>query len=257
MSYTYYGPGPWGAGKNATYGPPPGNLLSPQEMDLNNWASEQGIAAKAGQGVGIALITLVPGTNNELLIQMTDHSYQSPITIPIAELPFRGNWLPDTPYQIGDLVAVYNGTISATLYQVLFGHTSAGTFDPGANDGLGHSYYLAALTIPSWQAPAVQTQSGTLWTPALPDAWTYNRFTNSLPITVVVPSFADVVFPVGTEIRFRQAGAGQIHFIDDSGVIIHPQDNCLSISSGQGATVTIKNVAVNEWDISGRLEVHA
>lgn len=100
-----------------------------------------------------------------------------------------------------------------------------------------------------------QTQGGVSWTPSIDDAYTYNRFTSSSPITVSIPPSASVDFAIGTEIHGRQAGTGTITIEALSGVTLNSQDGSLNQTSGQGATFTIKKVDTDEWDVMGHLAV--
>ncbi|RWC29854.1 MAG: hypothetical protein EOS70_23485 [Mesorhizobium sp.] len=94
--------------------------------------------------------------------------------------------------------------------------------------------------------------------PVLGDANGYKRYSGSSDLTVMVPLNADVAFPVDTEITFRMAGSGAIIFeTATAGPTLNGISGFLNQTSTQGATVTLKKVATNEWDIIGLLEEEA
>lgn len=95
--------------------------------------------------VSISYITI---SGNDLTFHMTDHTTQGPFTIPPSTFHGRGTWQPDTPYNVNDTF-----DINGSLYLVIFAHTSAATFDPNANDGLGHNYYSLMITVPGSALP--------------------------------------------------------------------------------------------------------
>ena len=143
MSIVYRTSGPWGPSSVT-------EDLTPVQVDNNFWELVQQIAAKAVQGVGIANIIVV---GNQMTVLLTDHTLLGPFTLPVATLNFLGEWQPNTNYLANDII-----THGGSTYIVLWNHTSAATFDPGANDGMGHDYYglmlqNAATTIPPGGAP--------------------------------------------------------------------------------------------------------
>ncbi len=85
---------------------------------------------------------------NSLIIQYNDSTEDGPFPLPTTILRGRGDWAPSTIYLAADTVQH-----AGVVYVVPTAHTSALTFDPGANDGDGHDFYsplfdLPALTIP-------------------------------------------------------------------------------------------------------------
>lgn len=137
MAYIFRTAGPWGPGK--------GSDLDPVEVDANFWQAIQDIAAKSAQGVGIANAVV---SGNQLTFVLTDHTLLGPYTLPVAQLTFKGEWQPNTPYLAGDIV-----THGGAVYMVEVNHTSQATFDPGANDGHGNDFYGLLLTQPSLTLP--------------------------------------------------------------------------------------------------------
>src|SRR5690349_595979 len=118
----------WGAGKGAN--------LTPGEVDENFWDLDQRTAAleeSAPEPVGIQQITV---TGNTFTIVLTDGSSRGPFTLPSAKFNLVGEWAPNTPYVPNSFI-----TEAGKTYLILYPHTSAAFFDPGANDGAGHDYY--------------------------------------------------------------------------------------------------------------------
>jgi len=76
----------------------------------------------------------------------------------------------------------------------------------------------------------------------------YTRFTSASAVTVTVNTG---VATVGQEFHIRQAGAGLVTLVAGSGVTINvPFQGTLALA-GQGATVTLKCVASNTYDLFG------
>ena len=214
---------------------------------------------------------------NQLQTRLTDGTYLPAITLPTATFTFRGAWLPDTVYSANDIISE-----DGSVYLVLIAHTSEGTFDPGANNGSGSDFYGLLLSLPSDVLPAggstgevltkvsgadfdvewgpvaatgapVQTKSGLSFTPALNDIGTYNRLTNASGCTVFIPDDASVDFPIGTEIHFRQANAVGIIFSASSPILLNGVTGFLDETAAEGATCTLKKIAIDEWDLFGLL----
>lgn len=161
---------------------------------------------------------------------------------------FRGEWLPSTSYSINDLFTAPGG-----LYVVIFAHTSGSTFDPNANDGMGHDFYQALLVnpaIPSYDRP------DTTFTPQFSDANSYSRCSNASGCLVTIPENSDIAFPLFTELHFRQCTDGSITIdnpITGSPLIINGISGFLNETDGQGSVITLKKIDADEWDLFGRL----
>lgn len=118
----------WGAGKGAN--------LTPAEVDENFWDLDRraaAIEASPPQPVGIDHVTV---TDNSFTILLTDGSAQGPFALPAAKFNLVGEWQPNTLYVPNSFI-----TEAGKTYLILYPHTSDAFFDPGANDGAGHSYY--------------------------------------------------------------------------------------------------------------------
>lgn len=78
----------------------------------------------------------------------------------------------------------------------------------------------------------------------------YTRFTSATAVTVTINTGAATV---GQEFHARQAAAGLVTFVAGSGVTINaPAGGSLALA-GQGATVTLKCVATNTYDLFGQV----
>ncbi len=164
---------------NTRWGTGTGVDLSAVEIDINFWELYSAITAlqdHAGTGADIDFFAV---SGNNLYVHMTDHAVLGPYTLPTAQWNFRGTWLPDTPYAVMD---VFNGP-DAGVYLVIFDHTSGGTFDAGASDGMGHDFYAALLAPPDSLMPAGGTVAQRL---AKIDSTDYNAQWVNDPVRIAV-----------------------------------------------------------------------
>jgi hypothetical protein len=166
MTVVYRNTGPWGAGL--------GRVLTSMEGDTNFWTHDQAITALQALPLGVGISTITQTAPNQFTIALTDgRNYV--MTIPELAFTWRGVWAPFTYYSPHDLFSV---PTTNSIYQVLWGHSSAATFDPNANDGVGHSYYALWLQVPNplptggatgnVLAKNSTTDYDTLWLPGLP-----------------------------------------------------------------------------------------
>jgi carbohydrate binding protein with CBM5/12 domain len=273
MTIIYRTSGLWGAGKGA-------NLVA-AEVDGNFYdletrlvAAEDAIPASA---VGIAFFEVA---GNTFYVHMTDGTIQGPFVLPQLAWNFRGPWLPGTNYSKNDVVT-YNGK----TYMVLVNHVSAASFDPGANDGAGNSYYGVLLANPSvvipqggltgqyltktndadyvvgWQTPVVFPAQALREAPdptyalSLADISGYVRCVNASGCTITVPADATLNFPLATEISFRQCTDSQVTLTPDAGVVLNSIVGLLPKTGRNGAVITVKKIDVNLWDVFGLLAV--
>lgn len=136
MTLIYRTTGLWGAGQ--------GSRLSSAQVDGNFYEIDARVAdleANPPQAVSIAEINVV---GNQMTITLTDSSDAGPFTLPTAVWKDKGEWVSSFFYFSSDLVKN-----EGNVYLVLYSHTSGETFDPDANDGLGHSYYSLILSSAS------------------------------------------------------------------------------------------------------------
>lgn len=128
------------------------NLLTELQCDQNIYTlttATQWLLDNYAATVSLASVT--QPTASTLLFTFTDATTQGPFDLPVATFSDRGDWAIDTPYLINDTFNAPDGG----LYRVTFDHTSSHTsFDPAANDGMGHDYYAPMIpprgnTIPA------------------------------------------------------------------------------------------------------------
>ncbi|PSJ55755.1 hypothetical protein [Pseudaminobacter soli (ex Li et al. 2025)] len=111
------------------------------------------------------------------------------------------------------------------------------------------------FTLPqaNFRPSVVGLVAAATFAPVLTDSNCYKRCTNAGGCVVTVPTNASVAFTVDTEISFRQVADGPVSFIGAAGVLIHPVRGFLHQTAQQGATVSLKKVATNEWEVTGWL----
>jgi hypothetical protein len=105
-------------------------------------------------------------------------------------------------------------------------------------------------------APEVATIASTTLTLNLTLNGMYLRCTNVAGCDVTVPDNASVAFGIGTEIHFRQCSGGPLTFQNGgtgSDASINGVDGFDDATNVQGAVVTLKKVAADEWDLFGLL----
>lgn len=273
MAIIYRTAGAWGAGKGA-------NLVA-AEIDGNFYDVDQRIVdledSMPDAANGIAFFS-VTGTNL-FNVHMTDGTIHGPFELPQIAWNFRGDWTPATAYAANDVVSA-NGSV----YLVLVNHTSAATFDPGANDGAGHDYYGLLLTNPAnvlpvggdvgqylaktdtddyvvgWEtlptpdlSHTVLGASGTTYILTLANVATYVRCTNASGCTITIQPDATLDFPLGTEISFRQCTAGGVVLVAGSGVTLNTISGLSTETDRNGAVITAKKIAADTWDVYGLL----
>jgi hypothetical protein len=171
--------------------------------------------------------------------------------IPVAESfaqSYKGAWTPLTVYHENDLFTAPN---SKWLGAVLRDHTSASTFDWGANDGMGHSYY--AVAIPFSPAPTTKPLAVSTYTITLDDVNCYIRSTSVSAVTITIPTNTATPFPIDTDMHFCQRG-GAITFAPSGGVTLNFPTDSLAITAVVGAIATLRKVGTDEWDLFGRLK---
>lgn len=184
---------------------------------------------------------------------------EGPFDLPVAgQWNPRGAWAPSTFYALYD--TVYYGS---TLYLVAFSHTSDTTFDPGANDGMGHDYYEVIFTFTAAPATVIDTTEEELST-ILDHAGCYIRCASETGTVVTILSDATANHNIDTEIEYRLGVSGvSMTFVsetpgstDDDAVPIinYPDEDFFLSASKKGAVIAIKKVAADEWDCFGLLD---
>lgn len=94
--------------------------------------------------------------------------------------------------------------------------------------------------------PTAKVASYTL---ALVDARTCVEVSNASGVTVTIPPFVDVEFPVGTVIELWQAGAGQITVAAGAGVTLRSTPTAKA--RAQYSTLRLRKRDTNVWVLSG------
>jgi hypothetical protein len=275
MAIIYRTAGPWGAGKGA-------NLVA-GEVDGNFYDLNARLMVTEGAIPELVSISFFEVVGNSFYIHMTNGTIQGPFALPQLAWNFRGEWVSNIVYYVNDVVT-HNGSV----YMVMFSHVSGATFDPNANDGLGHPYYALLLTEPSnvlptggnigdylykqsstdydctWSPPvvfpaqALREAPNPTYTVTLDNIASYVRCINGSGCTVAIPNDVALNFPLSTEISFRQC--------TDSPVILQPASSVLfstikgflfsngTVQTGRnGAVITAKKVGPNSWDVFGLL----
>jgi hypothetical protein len=100
------------------------------------------------------------------------------------------------------------------------------------------------------QSATVATSTYTL---VLADFYKWLRCTNAGGCVVTIPTNAAVAFLVDTEVTIRAATAGAVSIAAASGVTLNVPTGFTATLLGNGATVLIKKVATNTWDLAGLL----
>lgn len=222
-----------------------GSDLSADQIDGNFHDLDDRVATI--EGATIKSISSIAASGSTMTITFSDASTQT-ITLPTISWSdlFIGAWPASTPVT-KDQIFMAQGA----LYVVLMDHTTASTFDPGANDGAGHDYYKLLLKLPN---VATKTRTGTIFNPTLSDANTYNRMTNAAGCTVNIPPESDINFPLDTEMHFRQVtDSGQVLMAWQTSTTVNGVKNFQPLTAIQGSVLVIKKVGIEEWDLFGFL----
>lgn len=115
----------------------------------------------------------------------------------------------------------------------------------------GTSYYYYGRSADS----RIVTESTTARTFGLADVGAYVRTTNGSAINLTVPPNSTTAFPIGSLITGIQASAGQVTFVQGSGVTINKPASRNRKTAEQYSTWALKKVATDEWDLCGDLEI--
>lgn len=117
-----------------------------------------------------------------------------------------------------------------------------------ANDG--------RITIPAGgvlEAPLTQNaQTGTTYTLVLGDADKLVELSNTLAITLTIPTNSTAAFPIGTKINIVQTNSGQVTVSPAGTVTLNtPANNTKVKLNGQWAVATLVKRATNTWLMFG------
>jgi hypothetical protein len=134
ITYRTTDPTRWGTGQNAE--------LSYAQVDINFWVLYQlytFLQESLSHG-GLNQIQGFSVTGNQLRVILNSGQIFGPYILPTAEWNPTGAWVANQPYNIND--TFYQGT---TAYLNIYPNPGQETFDPNANDGLGHQYFVPVL----------------------------------------------------------------------------------------------------------------
>lgn len=240
MSVTFRTSGPWGAGK--------GSNLQPGEVDANFWellSRLTYIEENPIPGVGVADITL---SGTMLMFHMSDGSTFGPVGIPIASFKWRGEWAPATSYQAWDVFVV----LGDGQYLVVDDYESPTEFDPEASDTSGN-LLVKMFSVPDQAKIDIVdvTPVGGTYNLNLSDAGKYLRVNDECNVVVGNNSLTPI--PVGTVFTFRRNTPDDVVFTPDAGVTISSPETMFMRK--QGSVATLIKVGIDEWDLSGDLEL--
>jgi hypothetical protein len=144
MTVVYRDDGAWGSGLGVD--------LSALQIDGNFWTLVSEITdiqatILSGGAAGVDYFSIVD--NNQLYVTLTNHTTSLVGTLPssawdVGPGPAVQFWGASTAYAVN---AVFQN--DGSLYIVIYSDPGQPTFDPNANDGLGHNYFALLLASPS------------------------------------------------------------------------------------------------------------
>jgi hypothetical protein len=229
--------GAWGVGKGAA--------LTAAEFDGNFYDVDQRVTDLENNPPVANSISSITKSGSTFTVWLQDGTALGPFNLPVATFSFRGEWAASEAYFENDWFTYER----AGLYRVAADHVSASAFDAGAGD-TAQDYYQLLLEL--FSGSQVKEVATTTYDPVLLDANRYLRCTNASGCAVLIPTNANVAFPIGTELHFRQTTSGAVVIDGDTGVTINPsRPDYDTATPWLGASATIKKVDDNEWDYIG------
>lgn len=120
IAISYRGDGAWGNGL--------GMDLTAAQVDTNFYNLVTAVEALQSGSTGANNITSITSGATSLTFNFQDGSSIGPLPLPVLQFKWRGNWQPNTIYNILDTFE--DPTIG--LFTVLLSHVSAASFDPNA-----------------------------------------------------------------------------------------------------------------------------
>lgn len=176
-------------------------------------------------------------------------------------------------FEVGDRVNVtgFTGDVANNILVGVVTDLTAGKMTIGGTDGdvIVDDAAGESVTIAKWVSrrascqeiveigggaagPAETiTESGTDVNLLAADVGKYIRFTASGAKTLTVQPDATEALPTDGEWHLRNTGAADLTLVEDTGVTINPP-NGGTLAVPQGGTVTLKRVAVDEFDLLGQ-----
>lgn len=266
-----------------------GSRLTSTEVD-NNFLNHDGRlttveAAIPAASVGIASISQ---SGNSLYVTLTDASVLGPFALPVTDLAFLP-WQPNTFYTEGQFIVDPGST---TVYAVRITHTSAATFDPGANEGSAGDIYELLLSINNLPAQLTTPLDGDIlryridtsgesfrnepagslftsfpvesatvatdgtWSPTISGG--FKTYTFSDGAAIVLPTDDDVPLAIGTEIAFVSLTDSDLTvegaMIDSSTDVDVLYNSAFAAKAlGRNVLMVVKKLATNTWLLTGTL----
>jgi hypothetical protein len=227
--------GAWGSGE--------GRRLTKEEIDQNFYELVQRLdTVEADIAAGGNPISMITSTGSALYLHMTSGAVFGPIQLPVIRWSDTGKWSAGTGYFTNDVFTVDGSGV----YHVIVDHVSDNNFDPDYTVG-GERVYSLLIAVPN-PAPVINVSAAYLVLSA-DHANAYVRCSNASGTIVYIEAGT---FDPPTEIHFRQVTGGGISFAyGDSGTFINPPAGCDISTDEQGATVCLKCVGANEFDLIG------
>lgn len=141
MSIVFVTDGPWGTGIHRP--------VHAAEADGGFYdLLTRVVALEAGIFTPVQIVSFEVVNSTQFIVHMSNSTTLGPYQLPAWN--FRGAWTASTGYVKQDVFRGPNGAV----YLVIFNHTSGASFDPAANDGLGHNYYYLLLSAPTSAIPS-------------------------------------------------------------------------------------------------------
>jgi hypothetical protein len=227
--------GAWGAGE--------GRPLTSAEIDQNFYDLDQRIDTLETD-TGTNPIANIYGSGSNLYVTLESGTVFGPIAMPVTRWRDAGAWAAGRQYYANDVVTIAGDGI----YHVLVDHVSDNEFDSAAINTSGALYSLL-IQVPN-PAPIVTVTAASLILTS-DHANSYVRCLNASGTIVYIEAGT---FDAPTEIHFRQASSGPITFAyGSSGTLINVPAGYDMATNAVGATLTLKCVGDNEFDIFGNL----
>lgn len=101
----------------------------------------------------------------------------------------------------------------------------------------------------------INVQTGTSYTLVLDDAGKLVTCENGSNILLTIPANTSVAFPVGTQIRVSQLGAGVLTVKGATGVIVNGTSGGTEDLAGQYSDAFLTKLAENTWLVTGSLSL--
>lgn len=111
-----------------------------------------------------------------------------------------------------------------------------------------------AMTVPGLGYNAINAQTGAAYSFVLDDANRETTLTNAAAITATIQPQNAVDLPVGTILRVRQGGAGQVSFVGGAGVTVIAMNGRNPKTKTQNALVFVRQYEPDKWITYGDVE---